>query len=95
MESKKTKLARFNARLPIEQKELFDYAANIGGYRSLTDFILLTAQEKAKEIIKEKEQIVFSKVDAEIFFDAIVNAKDPSPNLIKAFKEYQQYLSNQ
>ena len=44
--------SRFDARLPKEQKEFFERAANLGGYRSLTDFIMLTVQEKAKEIIK-------------------------------------------
>ena len=48
--------ARFDARLPKAQKEFFEKAASLGGFRSLTDFIILTAQEKAIEIIKEKEQ---------------------------------------
>ena len=47
--------ARFNARLPKEQKILIEKAALLGGYRSLTDFVILAVQEKAKEIIKEKE----------------------------------------
>ena len=44
--------ARFNARLSREQKQLFEKAASIGGYRSLTDFVILTIQEKAKEIVR-------------------------------------------
>lgn len=47
--------ARFDARLPKEQKELFEKAAYLGGYRNLTDFIVRVAQEKAQEIIKEKQ----------------------------------------
>ena len=39
--------ARFDARLPKAQKEFFEKAASLGGFRSLTDFIILTAQEKA------------------------------------------------
>ena len=45
---------RFDTRLPKEQKLLFERAAIIGGFRSLTDFILIAAQEKAKEIIRER-----------------------------------------
>ncbi len=45
--------ARFDARLPKEQKDLFEKAAQLGGYRNLTDFVIRIAQEKAKKIIKE------------------------------------------
>lgn len=38
--------ARFDTRLSKEQKGFFELAARIGGYRSLTDFIVLTVQEK-------------------------------------------------
>jgi len=85
--------ARFDARLPKEQKQLFERAAYLGGYRNLTDFIILTVQEKAKEIIKEKERIIFSEKDSEIFFDAITNAKKPSKTLKKALEEYNEFIS--
>jgi uncharacterized protein (DUF1778 family) len=87
--------ARFDARLPKEQKHFFEKAAYLGGYRSLTDFIMLTVQEKAKEIIKEKEQILASDKDAEIFFDAIINPKKPSKTLKNAYSDYKQFLQDQ
>jgi Uncharacterized protein conserved in bacteria len=65
--------ARFDARLPKEQKLLFEEAALLGGYRNLTDFIFAAAQDKAKEIIKEREQVIASERDSQIFFDAITN----------------------
>jgi len=86
--------ARFDARLPKEQKYLFEKAAYLGGYRNLTDFVILTVQEKAKEIIKEKEQIIASKRDSEIFFDAITNAKKPSEKLKKAYDDYNSFMAN-
>lgn len=46
--------ARFDARLTKEQKLFFEKAAYLGGFRSLTDFVVLTVQEKAKEIVQEK-----------------------------------------
>jgi uncharacterized protein (DUF1778 family) len=86
--------ARFDARLPKEQKQFFEKAAYLGGYRNLTDFILRTAQEKAKEIIKEKEQIIASEKDSQIFFDAITNSKPPSETLKKAFDDYSEFVKN-
>ena len=67
-----TQQARFDTRLSKELLLFFERAATIGGYRSLTDFIILTVQEKAKEIIKENETILASEKDSAIFFDAIM-----------------------
>ena len=85
--------ARFDTRLPKEQKQLFEKAALLGGYRNLTDFIILTAQEKAKKILKEKEQVITSEKDAELFFDAITNPKKPNEALRQAYDDYKSYFS--
>lgn len=86
--------ARFDARLPKDQKQFFEKAAFLGGYRNLTDFIFRTVQEKAKEIIKEKEQIIASERDSQIFFDAITNAKEPSKTLKDALNDYHSFVEN-
>tara|TARA_B100001059_G_C17587674_1_gene453031 strand:+ start:349 stop:636 length:288 start_codon:yes stop_codon:yes gene_type:complete len=84
-----TKNARFDTRLPKEQKVFFERAARLGGYRNLTDFVVITVQEKAKEIISERERIIASKKDSEIFFDAISNPKSPNEDLMKAANEFK------
>lgn len=86
--------ARFDARLPKEQKQFFEKAAYLGGFRSLTDFVLSAVQEKAKEIILEKEQIIVSERDAQIFFDAITNPKNPSETLKNALDDYNEFVSS-
>jgi uncharacterized protein (DUF1778 family) len=92
--SEKTKeYARFDARLSKEQKRFFEKAAAYGGYRSLTDFVILTVQSKAKEIVQEKEQILASEKDAEIFFNAITKSKKPSKTLKNALKDYEAFES--
>ena len=88
-----TEHARFDARLPKEQKLFFERAAYLGGYRNLTDFVILTVQEKAKKIIKEKEQIIASERDSQIFFDAITKPDKPSKTLKKALDDYNAYTS--
>jgi len=84
---------RFDARLPKEQKQFFERAAYIGGYRNLTDFIILTVQEKAKEIIKEREEIIASERDSKIFFDAITNPREPGETLKNALDDYNAFVS--
>jgi uncharacterized protein (DUF1778 family) len=86
--------ARFDARLPKEQKQFFEKAAYLGGFRSLTDFVILTVQEKAKEIVQERERIIASERDGQIFFDAITNSKKPSKTLKKALEDYNAFISN-
>ncbi|WP_352422919.1 DUF1778 domain-containing protein [Proteiniphilum sp.] len=84
---------RFDARLSKEQKQLFEKAAYLGGYRSLTDFVMLTVQEKAMEIIKAKEQIIASEKDSRIFFDAVTQSSKPSKTLQDALNDYNTFIS--
>lgn len=84
-----TKNARFDTRLPKEQKVFFEKAARLGGYRNLTDFVVMAVQEKAKEIISEKERIIASQKDSEVFFNAIMNPKAPNEELSKAANEFK------
>lgn len=91
MSSVKNKLSRFDTRLPEEQKLFFEKAARLGGFRSLTDFILFSAQEKANEIIRENEQIIAGERDAKIFFNAVSKPAKPSEKLKKAYNEYLKH----
>jgi uncharacterized protein (DUF1778 family) len=85
--------ARFDTRLPMEQKQLFEKAAILGGYRNLTDFVIVTVQTKAKEIIEERERIIASQKDKEIFFDSLVSSPKPNKDLLSAKDEYIELIS--
>ena len=88
-----TKTARFDTRLTKEQKDFFERAAVLGGFRSLTDFVIVALQEKAKEIVTERERTIASQKDSEIFFDAVINPKSPNKKLIKAAEEFKALFS--
>lgn len=85
--------ARFDIRLPLEQKLLFEKAATLGGYRNLTDFIMATVQEKAKEIVEESERIIASQRDQEIFFNSLINPPKPNKDLLSAKGKYNKLIS--
>uniref|UniRef100_UPI00404AB797 type II toxin-antitoxin system TacA family antitoxin n=1 Tax=Flavobacterium sp. TaxID=239 RepID=UPI00404AB797 len=87
------KNARFDTRLSKEQKDFFEKAARLGGFRNLTDFVIIAVQEKAKEIISEREQIIASQKDSEIFFDVVMNPKAPNEALTKATNEFKALFS--
>ena len=85
--------ARFDTRLPKEQKVFFERAARLGGFRNLTDFVVMAVQEKAKVIISERERVIASQKDSEIFFDAVINPKSPNKELVKAAEEFKVLIS--
>lgn len=89
MDTHKQKTARFDARLTEEQKKFFEKAAQLGGYRSLTDFMILTVQERANEIVKKQEEIIASQRDRDIFFDALLHPKKPNKTLRSAAEDYK------
>ena len=85
--------ARFDAQLPKEQKEFFKRAASLGGFRNLTEFIISSAQEKADSIVEERQRILTSEQDKELFFHAILNPKKPNSKLKKAASRYSEAIS--
>lgn len=86
--------ARFDTRLPKEQKDLFEYAASLGGFRNLTDFIVNSAQQQAKAIVESHNTILASKRDQEVFFNAIVNPQKPNAKLKAAASRYKEAMAN-
>ena len=85
--------ARFDTRLSKAQKLLFEKAAQLGGYRSLTDFVVHTVQERAKEIVEKNEQVIASHRDNVLFFEAITYPEKPNNVLRSAAEAYQKFLN--
>ncbi len=85
--------ARFDTRLSKEQKELFEYAAQLGGFRTLTEFVINSVQEKAKAIIDEHSTILASKKDKEIFFNAMLKSAVPNKKLKAAAAKYKKSIA--
>ena len=85
-----TSIARFDTRLPKKQKEFFEYAANLGGYRTLTEFVIMSVQSKADEIVEKHRSIVSSKRDQEVFFAAIMNPPAPGKRPSAAARKYNK-----
>jgi len=84
--------ARFDTRLSKEQKELFEYAARLGGFRTLTEFVIHSAQEKAQVIVKEHQNMLESERDRDLFFAEVLNPGEPNQELLQAAENYQKYL---
>ena len=82
--------ARFDARIPKEQKELFEMASVLGGFRTLTDFIIHSAHIAAQKILSDHQTILAGKKDRELFFSELMNPSEPNQALRDAARKYQE-----
>jgi uncharacterized protein (DUF1778 family) len=81
------KTYRFDARLNAEQKLLIQRAADLEG-RTMTDFVLHSAEVAAERTIEKRAMLVLTAREAEVFVNAILNPPGPGPVLRKAAQEY-------
>ena len=86
-----TKLFRFDARLKDEQKLLIQRAAEIEG-RSMTDFVLHSAEQAAERTIDERAMLVLNARESEAFVDAILNPAEPGVVLRRAARYYKKTM---
>jgi len=84
---------RFDARLNGEQKLLIQRAADLEG-RSMTDFVLHSAEAAAERTIAKRAILVLTARESQAFADAILNPPNPGPVLRKAFREYRRRVSS-
>lgn len=87
------KAARFEARLTPELKSLLLRAATLTG-RSLTDFVVTSAQEAATRALHEHETMTLSLRDRQAFVAALLKAPAPGPRLRKAAQRYKRHALN-
>jgi uncharacterized protein (DUF1778 family) len=83
------KAERLEARITSAQKDILQRAAEIEG-RSLTDFVVSSAQAAAKRIIHEHESLQLSEKDRRRFIAALLNPPAPNEKLRKAARRYKQ-----
>jgi uncharacterized protein (DUF1778 family) len=83
------KTARLEARLTDEQKALFQRAADLSG-RSLTEFVVSSAQEIAARTVREHEVLTLGGRDRQVFVDALLKPNPPNEKLRQAARRYRK-----
>jgi len=83
------RLERLEARLTARQKRLLQRAADLTG-RSLSDFVISSAQEAALRAIRHHELVVLGAEDQRAFVQALLHPPAPSRRLRAAWRRYQQ-----
>ena len=86
---KRPRAERLEARITKAQKELFVRAAELQG-RSLTDFLVASAQEAALATVRTHDAVRLSERDRETFVSALLTPPTPAKTLQQAAKRYRK-----
>jgi len=87
----KARVARLEARVTTDQKALLQHAATLSG-RTLSDFVVASAQEAAAKLIQEHETIRLIRKEQIAFVTDLLNPSAPSARLRKAAAKYRQQM---
>jgi uncharacterized protein (DUF1778 family) len=87
-----TATARLEARVPEQQKRLFERAAELRG-QSLTDFIVTTAQAEAVRTLEEHNVMKLTIEEQQRFVAALMNPPAPNAALLKAANRYRKMIA--
>ena len=86
------KAYRFDARLNEDQKILIQRAADLEG-RTMTDFVLHSAETAAERTIQERSMLILSVRETEAFVNAVLNSAEPGVVLRAAARQYKSTMS--
>jgi uncharacterized protein (DUF1778 family) len=89
--SPRNRVARLEARISREQKRLFQRAADLQG-RTLTDFVVSSAQEAAVRTIGEMQIIRLNGEDSRVFAETLLSPREPTERLRAAARRYREMI---
>lgn len=69
------------------QKSLLQHAAALSG-RTLSEFVVTSAQDAARRVIAEHESIRLSREEQQTFVQALLQPPEPNERLKRAAKTY-------
>ena len=80
---------RFDARLNEQQKFLIQRAADLEG-RTMTDFVLHSAEAAAERTIEKRAMLILTARETETFANAILNPPGPGSVLRQAARQHRE-----
>lgn len=87
----KAKGDRLQLRLDSRAKRTLRRAADYSR-QSLSEFVLTTAIEQARRIVREHDVITLSDRDWRLLLDALANPPEPTPRLRRAFERHRKAM---
>ena len=89
--TRRRKRSRLEARISTEEKELLKRAAELQGC-SLTEFVVRSAQEAARQTVKEHQMMSLTARDTEAFVKALLKPPALSKKLKYAAAHYKKIM---
>lgn len=89
--TEKSRAARLDARVTSDQKAMLQHAAALSG-RSLSEFVVASAQEAAAKIIQEHATIRLSRKEQIAFVSSLLNPRSAGARLRKAAAKYRKQM---
>ncbi|WP_159635038.1 type II toxin-antitoxin system TacA family antitoxin [Sphingobacterium composti Ten et al. 2007 non Yoo et al. 2007] len=85
---------RIDIRISKENKDLIKYAAEISGFKTISEFIVSLAKNEAKRIIEEETRFLKSMDDNVLFVETLLNPPAPNKALKSALDNYNDLLNS-
>ena len=92
LEEGASKRERLGVRISPAQKALIERAAEMQG-RSVSDFVVSSAQERAEQVIRTQTVLTLTLADMELFADLVLNPPAPAAAARSAAKRYKRRYS--
>jgi len=86
------KTERVQVRVDPAAKRMLERAAALAN-TTVSAFVVNSALEAAGHLIREREHLILSERDWEVFFDALVNPPKPNAALRKAFAAHRRLVT--
>jgi uncharacterized protein (DUF1778 family) len=84
-----TRTARLEARLPSDQKELFQRAAALAG-QTLSEFVIDSAQQAAAKLVQDHDLIRLAREEQIAFVTTLLRPTEPGERLRQAAEKYRE-----
>ena len=86
---------RVEIRVSNEDKELFEYAKRLSGFKTFSEFARYVITREAKAIVNEENKILASKRDRELFFNFLMGEEhQPNESLLSAIKHHNELIAD-
>ena len=90
--AQEAKRERVQVRIDASAKRMLERAAALAN-TTVSAFVVNTALDAARRLIRERQQIVLGERDWDVFLDALVSPPKPNTALRKAFATHKQLVS--
>ena len=87
----KSRSARLEARISADQKATLQHAASLSG-RTLSEFVVASAQEAASRVIHEHAVVRLSRNEQVAFVSALLDPPEPNARLRQAAAAYRKQM---